>query len=281
MRTHAFAILISPTLVGCLDLDGLNFGSGSGTSGGSSSTGPSGGSGGTGGSQPYTYFDVVMDDRPTAYYRLDEPSGTADVFDSSGLDNHAIVGTEGGTTERDQAGIIEGNTATTLSNGAYILLSPNTLDVAVDQPYTAEAWVFVHYVDGPSAFLTLSTNTADFNTFFWDTSVFHKRHDNLGGYEEIQQEPTYLRDSLHHIVVTFDGEAGQLYIDRNRAYDVPEPLTLNLPDLVDPVRIASVCPLCSVTYDEIAYYPAALSRQRVEAHYDCATEGICIPIGMP
>jgi hypothetical protein len=290
---RATCLLGIVTLLGCLDLEGLEFGPSTGGSGGAgASTNDSGGTAGTtgtagtggamggAGAQAYTYFDVVMDDEPTAYYRLDEPEGTADVFDSSGAENHAIGAAQTGVIERDRPGIA-GNAATTLSDGAYVLLAPNTLAVGVDQQYTVEAWVQVSSGDSASDLLYVQTGAADFRTFFSGSSVYHKRHDGLGAFDQIEQDPTYLGDSLHHVVVTFDGENGQLYIDRVRAYDVPQPLAINLPELLDPVHVAEACVACSVTYDEIAYYPRALDRTRIEAHYDCAIDGLCAPPERP
>jgi hypothetical protein len=283
-------VLPATMLVGCIDVDGLTFGpaagAGSGPGGGPGSGAGGGdgggGRGGAGGEPPeFGYRELILEDTPAAYYRMNEMDGY-EFFDESPNGRHALL--EAGfqnEVERDLGGalIFDVDGATRLTNGASVLVVPNSFGFAADGAYTVEAWVRVDDTTDTSRVLVFSTTggqtVADFNTFFGATGVTHKRHDEFGGYEQIDAERPLAVD-FHHVVVTFDGSDGQLYVDGLYTFTVPQPLDLDLPEMIDPVLVAAVGPSGNVVFDEVAFYARALLREEVEQHYDCGRDGRCV-----
>lgn len=270
-------------LCGCIDIEGLEFDlvAGGAPVGGATNTGTGNGAGsqGGGGSGPRTYVDVVLEDSPLAYYRLGEEPGTSGAIDSSGNGHDALYYDDSGQFVLGQPGAISGDedTALQLGNGAYVILSPNPFDFSGHAPYSLEGWVRVASGTDAGTFWTIENELGQgFVTFFYLDAIFHKRHDAAGGTEEIQQEQTPLQtDDFHHIVVTFDGSVGQLYIDGVPVLARPEPFTFNLPLITDAVFVADTGNVSSLFLDELAIYDHALSLQRVEAHYHCGDENNC------
>src|SRR5580765_2235388 len=89
---------------------------------------------------PYTptYFGTIKKDTPQAYYRLNEPSGTA-ANDSSG---NTKTGTYTGTTTRSQIGALvgDGDTATRFTAG-YVQCPLLTAFNGTGPGFTVEFWV--------------------------------------------------------------------------------------------------------------------------------------------
>jgi hypothetical protein len=264
-------------LCGCIDVEGLEFDlmAGGAPIGGATNTSTGNGAGGAG---PRTYFDVVMEDEPLAYFRVGEEQGTAGALDSSGNGQDAVYYADTGSWTLGVEGALTGDadTAVTLSNGAYIVLTAHSLNFSGHRPYSLEAWV--RHDSGTTAgemWRTENELGQGFVTFFYPDEIFHKRHDESAGTEEIHQDQTPLTDALHHVVVTFDGEVGQLYIDGAQVLARAEDFNFELPLINDGILIAETGAASTLTFDELAIYDEALSLQRVEAHYRCGNENNC------
>ncbi len=278
--------LMALMVAGCIDVEGLTFGpQGSGASdvggGGAGDAGGAGGGGGGGETATFGYRELILEDGPEAYYRMNEVEGY-EFFDESPHQRHALL--EAGfqnEIERDVSGALtfDLDPATRLTNGASVLVVPNTFGFPADGEYSIEAWVRVDDATDTSLLLVFSATggqyVADFNTFFGATGVTHKRHDPFGAYEQIDAERP-LGSNFHHVVVTFDGSGGQIYVDGLYTFTTPQPLNLDLPAMIDPVRVAAVGPTGDVTFDEVAFYHRALTRDEVEDHYDCGFDGECV-----
>jgi len=274
-------MLVLLTGSACVDVDDLVFDldqGGSGGGGTGTGTGAStevGGSGGAGGSD-YGYREVVLDDEPALYYRLNEPGNSVFVADSSGNDRDAVVQLGAGSLDFGEQGALFGDsdTALRLSNGVVIELEQNAIGLDGLESYSVEAWLQVHYDDLPMNILVVRNGSgADVTTFFAGSSFTHKRHDGLDGFEEISH-PLYLRDDLHHVVFTFDGVEGKIYY--NGAFSTAMVLDLPLPPLTGSVTVAATSDTSSFTADELAFYTTALPEERIEAHYDCGSRGLCV-----
>lgn len=268
-------------LCGCIDVEGLEFDLGGGAPVGGD-TGNGAGSQGGGGAGARTYFDVVMEDSPLAYFRFGEAPGTAGALDASGNGEDAVYFAGEGTFALGQAGALanDDDTALRLADGAYVVLSPNTFDFSGHREYSVEGWVQHESGDQGGACWTVENELGQgFITFLYPDAIFHKRHDAAGGTEEIQQNQTPLQTpgTYHHVVVTFDGAQGQLYVDGAQVLARPQAFDFELPLITDAIIVAdtSVLSPSSILFDELAIYDHALSLQRVEAHYHCGNENSC------
>lgn len=281
----------SLSLAACIDVDGLQFG-GSGTGGGNpsgpsstSGTASGGGAGqggaGTGGSAAPSYAEVVLSDQPLAYYRFEEQPGTAIAADSSPSDFEAIVLESGGGYVRGVPGAIAGEAslATRLEGGAYVLLSPNNLDLGTHTSYSLEAWIHAEGTPFEGSLFRWredGTPQSGFQTYLGLDVVQHKRYDTGGSYEDLYLSPTYLGGGFHHLVVTVSPPNARIYVDgvlaTNPGFDG---FALELPTHSAPLSLADTGSSTTLVVDEIAYYPHALSQARVEAHYRCGTGSAC------
>lgn len=276
--SHAAALLVA--LAACIDVNDLVFDLGEG------GAGLGGGSGGTplegGAPAGPTYFDVVMADAPSGYWRFDEES-SAEAVDSSGNGHHALSVDGDGAVARNIIGALfsdDPDSGIELTDGAYVILSPNPFELAGLSPYTLEVWVEVISTSQPvTVFRWLETDptNAGMQTILFPDSAYHKRYDGLGGLDELMELPTVLGNGYHHLVVTFDGADAFLYID-GALVTAPDPpdFLLELPDLGGALELGYSGAGTTLRLDELALYDYPLEVTRVEAHYACGFEASCL-----
>jgi hypothetical protein len=234
-------------------------------------------------------FAEILADNPDWYYQLDEPSGA--FLDSSG---NGVTATETGTITRSVAGPIAGEDGITADTGEYLTLGYTATSLSAA---TIEGWyrwsgssaVFIEqnrYGSGVGLCLQIAIGTTTFGagdgqiTAFFNTTSYW-----LG----IHTTGTYNDDAWHHVVATWAGggniTTGQLtiYVDGVSVATTADSGNGGGPNSA-PISGQGSMSLFNrlppgaggahgtVSADEMAFYPTALSAARVLAHYD-ATGG--------
>jgi hypothetical protein len=232
-------------------------------------------------------FAEIVADGPDWYYQLDEPSGA--FLDSSG---NGVTATETGTITRSVAGPIAGEDGITADTGEYLTLGYTATSLSAA---TIEGWyrwsgssaVFIEqnrYGSGVGLCLQIAIGTTTFGagdgqiTAFFNTTSYW-----LG----IHTTGTYNDDAWHHVVATWAGggtiTTGQLtiYVDGVSVATTSDSGNGGGPNSA-PISGQGSMSLFNrlppgaggahgtVSADEMAFYPTALSAARVLAHYDAS-----------
>lgn len=269
-------------LAGCIDTEGLVFDGGVGTQGNGGTGAGGGATGGEGGTGVPGYAGLVMAEGPLGYWRLNEPEGTSIAADSSGNGHDALYFTNGtGTITRGQPGALEGDPdlSAIVGDGAQIILDPHPFLFEGTTPYSAEAWVQVvgeteevppnWILSCPAGF---GAGTG-YETFIWPDSIYFERHDDpeldkLSG-------TTLFTTTFRHIVATFDGSVGWLYIDALPTEPNASTFDVSIPAHVSSFFVVNTQAAGVIAVDELAIYDHALSLEVVEAHFRCGSTGEC------
>lgn len=212
-----------------------------------------------------TYKSAVLADAPTAYWRLDEPSGTT-AADSSG---NAHTGTITGTVTLAQGGALQSDTnqamvfdGTTGFISATAFNWPTTL--------TLEAWIRTR----TTALVPILSNrlVGGAGSYLAVTAAGKLQYLNSSGSPTTTVGTTAIADGVpHHVAVTVAGNAVVLYVDGTQ--DVAATQTGNAAfnqalflgkDLVSPATFFPDL------LDDVAIYSTTLSAARILAHYNAA-----------
>jgi hypothetical protein len=259
------ALVVAVGSLGCIDTSGLVFDRG-GSAGGGANSGAK------------TYSQVVLDDAPAGYWRLGEDS-TMIAADSSGLARDALYFEEEGTILRAQPGALAGDPdgAAVLSGNATIIIDPHPFSFGDLAPYSLEAWVRADAeMDGYEFTTCMSggTPSVGYTTHFTSESIYHKRYSDTSS-NSISQQPSVFSLEYRHVVVTFDGDSAQLYLDAVPLRAAPMELALLFPVHGGPFYLAHSFGQGSFAIDEVAVYDHALDLARIEAHHDCGKNQLC------
>jgi hypothetical protein len=222
------------------------------------------------------YPTTVLVDKPLAYLRVDESTGTV-AHDSTGNGNDGkyvggvTLGVPGALkTSSDPAVSLNGSTG-------YIDLG-NRFPFADTVPTTLEIWanpsalttsypsLFSRQVGPPRSgyfMFVRDVGNGDSNTFGFERW-------NDGGYQTAWWQ-TPVSGSWHHFVGTFDGSTARAYVDGQLV--ASNSATQSLPSFTASLQVGT-CVFGQDNYagavDEIAIYGAALSPARVLAHYQAS-----------
>jgi hypothetical protein len=217
---------------------------------------------------PAAYPAVVLEDRPVAYFRFDDPASITDVVTGKRATAWGAPGTAAGALVGDQDGSFdfEGHEAAIVPVPAWPLEGT--------RPFSFEAWIF----------LAESTNDFRHALYFGDGAGASR--DAVGLYEHTGEGLVFERWAnggklsvataaalfgWYHVVATYDGLQLALFVD-GRLVDT-------LPDArahVSPLRAPVVLGAKGTTVgasgwrgrlDEVAFYDKALSSPRILRHY--------------
>jgi len=202
------------------------------------------------------YESAVLADHPTAYYRLDESSGTT-ARDSSGngLDGTYQPGVTLGVT-----GAILSDPSDTAVSGSGTILTANgvTAGATGNSPRTFEFWFKTTTPSGGSnnPSVLWSAGDAAFEIFN-DTQI-----DLVGSNGNNETSIPYaLDDGLwHQVAVAYDGSTAVIYVDGNSV------ATLSPTFATSSSSSISLGPYTG-SYDEFAIYPGALTTAQINAHW--------------
>jgi hypothetical protein len=227
------------------------------------------------------YRDAVLADSPLAYWRLDELTGTTAVDEKHGHDGvYKVAPTLGAV------GIFDSPGAITLPDGthAHVEVPGTDFAFAGNAAYSVELWVkpkssnsidwiiSTEVTPPRSGWSVMTTDTGELLFEVW-------RNTDAGAAQARVLDTTQVLtpDHFHHVVVSYGGTIGgnmmRAYVDGTIIKSDPAPNPA--PDggvLLFGCRRNSDgtvggC-LDGWTLDEVAIYGAALSEDRVRAHYD-------------
>ena len=234
-----------------------------------------------------SYAAVVLADKPLAYYRLDEATGTV-AHDSSG---HGLDGTYGAHVMRGAAGLLAGDKdgAATFNGGSWsldgVVSVPRSPAFELSSAVSVELWMrqtifnpdftpLVDYGDAPNA-----------NADSPYASVLYEK--TFGAYLFTNQQGSASEPAFHsvtqpaigttyHVVLTYDGGNIRLYV--NGVLEAMKPFFGPLGGygasglgLGGSAAGGAGDLVFAGTLDEVAIYGTALTPQQVMTHYVAGT----------
>jgi hypothetical protein len=230
---------------------------------------------------PLDYRDIVLQDHPLAYWRLDESidSGTHVAYDSTS--NHLVgIYTDGVTLGATGALVNDPDTAVQLSGGSVTVSTfafPSADAGASLQTFSIEAWINPEYQAYDSMGIAGYDFAAGFQGGYFvglspSLSCSSGNCDNLifsqpdGATMETDAAVTI--GAWNYVVVTYDGTTLLFYVDGVSAQALTQSVAFANQGSLVIGRWANV--EFSGTLDEVAIYDHALSPQRIGRHFQIA-----------
>ncbi|HZO16084.1 MAG TPA: LamG domain-containing protein [Polyangiaceae bacterium] len=215
------------------------------------------------------YARVVLADRPIAYWRLGERTGSQAHDELGGHDGLYL-----GNVELGVAGAIEGDVDSCVGldeiNDAVEVDDAGAFAFAGAPPYSLEAWVF-HRVafpaSGQSVAMLSRANAASDGLFLGianDQLVCSR-----GGASAIAEAPL-AANTWTHVVGTFDGGLLRLYLNGAEVGSAPASDALVASTAKFRIGAAPDWPTLNGYVDEVAVYDRALGATTIGAHFEAA-----------
>jgi RHS repeat-associated protein len=219
------------------------------------------------------YAGNVSADKPVAYWRLDEASGSA-ANDRSGLNNTGTYSATGVTRGQPGALATDGDTAVAFDGSSGSLMVPASSSLNIAGPMTIEGWVRkTSQTTGP---LMEYNNGASVGVSFWSWPTWDVADANFidtsgTSHAVISAGGQFVVGQWYYLAATYDGAYGTLYINGSqvaRTY-----LGSFTPQTSYAFYVANRP--SSNTYlgglvDDVAIYPRALTAARILSHYNAA-----------
>lgn len=234
--------------------------------------------------QSDTYSAAVLSDTPTAYYRLDD--GGTSVADSSG---NALSGTIGSYVTTSSDGLLSTSSDTAMTfhgenNSAGVIRVAQTSKLQPSKIVSLEA--LLRFSATPATYTVpvaygTDSGYAPYDLYFENGRIY-AQFDLTSGPLVVKSPSALLSNTTYHIVSTFDGSTGRLYINGTQVASVSKNGTLTGYAHGYGLAIGDDAgytdPAFSGVIDEVAVYAGkALSATRVAAHYAAATTGSATP----
>lgn len=217
------------------------------------------------------YALAVLADRPSMYLRFDEPSGTR-AADVTGAHDGTCIGPVG----RGVDGAFAGSKAVRFSGAQAGVDVGSIFAFEGRKPFTLEAWVkpsandknFRYVLGHESAGVGGRENYA---IYVYDGVVQFERYVAGVGAGPSAPVPSPM-SAYHHLVVTYDGDLSQLYVngvaagafaDAKSAALKPTSFFIGCGAQIDTFNFAG-------DIDDVAVYETALPASRIAAHYQVA-----------
>jgi hypothetical protein len=220
-----------------------------------------------------TYAEEVMADSPVAYWRLGDATGVSTAVDASGTGKHAAI-VQGLNPQQTGALVGDWDTAYAVTSGAGTAGYARVGSVGLGDAMTVEFW-FQHLAPGAvaqHALVAWSNSGAAWWVKFLNGKI--TTHQNTAGTQFSVTSKTYADSLWHHFVWARSAAGpttGAVYLDATLATGT---VTSSLPTPgVHSLALFSFNGAQGFegTMDEVALYPAALSADRVLAHYRAGT----------
>lgn len=217
--------------------------------------------------EPPTYDQLVLEDNPVAYWRLNESTGdvaTDSVGDNDGAITTALLGAPG-------AILGSGDTAMSF-DGASKIDIPNTTELNSSQ-FTFELWAKV--TGGEGTFRSPLTSRDDFPqrgyiVYAGSNNQWQFWNGASGGGWSAIQGPAITLFEWYHLVGTYDGEVKRFYVNGLEVGSTTVGIT---PNTERPVRIGAGATEGDGGFffmgdiDEVAIYDSVLSPERILEHF--------------
>jgi hypothetical protein len=227
------------------------------------------------------YARVIGQDNPTSYWRLDELSGPTiyDLWGSPG--NNGVASDTGITFDVPGALPADADTAVTFDGASGMINVPYT--PALNTPkFTIECWASLNGGSGYCAPICSRNTGPNIGYIFYADVADGQWQFYFGipaGWNYIVG-PTPQSGLWTHLVGTYDGTNMVFYVNGQSVGSAGTPIYSA--NTSSPLRIGAGGSESTVPYsafpgsvDEVAYYPYALSPQRVMAHY---AAGVGVPL---
>jgi hypothetical protein len=224
-----------------------------------------------------TYSTVVRGAQPIAYLRFGETGG-ARALDVIGGHDGTLVGTTmpnaHGAIAHDADGAIH------LSGGGYVQLAALTALADTDE-LSLECWFSPTTTMDNHPILELSDGM-HYGPHVWQFDSGDKIYTNLvdamrGDHSIMSDAGAISASAWHHVVATYDGASGALYLDGHRVgtTGMSGPLLVDGSLYVGHRVAMGMSPAVSFdgSIDELAVYDHALSASTVARHHDTGTSG--------
>jgi hypothetical protein len=205
------------------------------------------------------YSQVVLSDRPAAYWKLDEAAGTS-AADSAGSSTGTYVN---GPSLNQATPVKDAGTAVDFDGTNDFMTAADSVALSPTAAMSIEAWV------RPDAFGALRTIVQKTNSYWL-------RIDNSGAitafiYDGASYEPrvtgtTLVAGTTYHVVATFSGTSLKVYVDG--ALRGTTARTTAIPDNASGVNVGVGGSYFDGTIDEVAIYGYELTGQQVTEHYN-------------
>jgi len=223
------------------------------------------------------YYGEVMDDSPVAYWRLNEPSGTA-VYDSAGSHN----GTRSGTVTLNESGALVGDPDTAMDFGGGNVRVPYAADLH-GNTFSLECWAKAETLGdawrSPVMYRWCTGNECYGYNFYADRYndnwEFWVGRGTPTGSFAVVNGPTVQLDKWTHLMGTYDGSRMRFYTDGRYRGSLVTTQGVNR-NAGTRFEIGGG-PRFAGDLDEVAVYDTALSAERVAAHYLTA-RGVDCPV---
>ncbi len=223
---------------------------------------------------------MVLGDNPTAYYRLDDTGSTA--ADSSGNGYSGVIGA---SVQTGVAGLIAGgDTAMTfpgLTTTAGVISFPEVAALEPKSNVSLEAWL--EFTTVPKIYTTAVAYGSDrayapYSLFFRASGSLVAQFYTTAGVLEVVAPTAFVVKKVYHVVSTFDGTTGKIYVNGVLAASGSKAGTLTgyLPNygfsIGDDAQLQD--PEFAGTIDEVAVYAGqTLTATQVANHYTAGTTG--------
>ncbi len=226
------------------------------------------------------YPSVVLGDGPAAYYHLDD-SGTM-ANDASG---HAHTGTVGSSVTTGVAGLVpsfsdQSMTFPGSASAAGVVNVPQSTSLQPASTLTLEAWISFPATPATYTFVTgygSDTSYAPYALFFRTGGQIVAQFYLTSGVLEVPSSLTLAANKTYHVVSTFDGTTGRIYVNGMQTGSVAKTGTIgdyfagygfSIGD-----DAAKSDPAFKGTVDEVAIYTNVLSAAQIQNHYTVGTTG--------
>jgi hypothetical protein len=218
------------------------------------------------------YDALVRTSGPELYLRLNESSGAR--RDEMG---GASAAATGGTVTRVAMGAISGDGAAGLAEGSFLRLpAPEALEESGALSF--ECWVRPTDVMSVQPILEIA-DAMDYGPHVWafdsgDKIYASFRDEELEGHTVMSAEAALVAEEWHHVVATWDGMRGVLYLDGRRIGDtaVTGPLRVTGDLLIGHRNAYGEAEARGFTgaIDEVAVYARALEADEITRHHAAA-----------
>lgn len=231
------------------------------------------------------YAGIILNDKPVAYYRLDETSGTI-AHDISGNGNNGTI--TGGVTLGQPGAIADGDTAMKF-NGSSGYIGTSYVQTSVTS-YSIEAWVST--TDAPTGSVPIVSDRGSGSGLSLTLAMPFGSGGNVafgcdsnGIFIGLQSSGEYNDGKWHHVVGTWDGQSDvavsssqfSLYVDGVEASAIDDNIgsaTAPLSGLGGTQIAYSVWGYFNGLIDEVAIYNYALTAEQVQEHYNAGKTGV-------